>query len=201
MKAFLKKEQGQEIITKELQQLLIEIYAKSLRDLNAVMDSCQQTLNSRSKPTLLHNFLINEAKIYFADMENVSITEKYNSIIVVITKNKESVAGRFKKLNKKGLTSNAVTKRNQNILSQQYEMAFEDMPRPTFVDIGYSINETWTNFESVKILCKVNNNPLWEIGLFDTDDSKIKSIILDPETAIEQTKIKRAKAKKTGTNG
>lgn len=201
MKAILQEEDGKEIITKELQDILLQIYGNALTGLNKVMDTCGYSLNARSKPTLLHDFVMSEAKNHFEGLENVTITEKYNSMMVIIKKGSGSLAGRFKKLNKKGQTSNVQTKRNENIASNQLELEFEGMQRPTHIDIGYSPNETWTDFDAVKILCRVNNNPLWHIDLIKEDLTPVRSISLEGTSALEKAKDKkRVSAKKTGTN-
>lgn len=195
MTKILQKTEGRELI-KPFSDALMRIHSNALIKLNNVMDTCGQPLNSRSKPTLFHDFIVHEAKVHFSELENITITEKYNSIILVITKNDCRLAGRFKKFNKKGMPSNINTSRNNNIVSQQYEIEFAELQSPTFVDIGYSINESWTEFNSVKVVCRVNKNLKWELNLSASNNNVHRTIITNPETAIEIAKTKRITAKK-----
>jgi hypothetical protein len=145
-----------------------EIYTEALEKMNKTLLEIQEPLTKRGKAILFYDFLMNRAKKYFPT-KDIQIEEKYESIALII---KGQFRARFKKLNSKGRPSNYNTPRNRKIVYQQYQLwPWPTAAQFTFIDIGYSIDLTWSSFQSLQIVCLEAKKVKWSIPI-DMDAPK-----------------------------
>ena len=154
----LSSEQGK----KHLENLLPrfgDCYLRTLAQFQVVAFSFYGSMNKRAKPTVFHNLLVNYIMAEFHDDKNIKFYPSHETLIIVID---DLIALRFKKLDEKGQPRNKKSDRNDQLVAQDYTL-FEDVPSITLLDFGYSINETWTEFEYISVACNLNGISLWLI--------------------------------------
>jgi hypothetical protein len=138
------------------------IMVESLEGLNRAIGAAGESVNNRGKCALFHSIAIEKAQRYFKGNKDIVITSKYQTIQVIFS---GKIVGRIKKVNKRDLCANAKTVRNQSILDQRPDLfGFRQM---TFVDIGYRIQGTWTEFERLLVICRVYDDVIWRISYKD----------------------------------
>lgn len=170
-----------------------ECYERALFSLNGTMDTSAQTFYARSKATLLHNFVNNELKNELGTDSNVKIFTDYESVLLCID---GKLTFRFKKLNDVGMPCNIKTSRNDGFLDQQpFLFGEEEMPTISHLDVGYTVNATWTEFQSMMLLYIVNENIIWSYAI-EEKSAMIQKFITDTtEPVIPTIKIKENKKK------
>jgi len=142
----------------------------------------------------LHSIAIEKAKRYFKDTPDIIIKSKYQSIQIVFN---QQLVGRVKKINKDKLSQNATTKRNKNILSHQLSL-FPDLPQLTFIDFGYEILQTWSDYDRLMVVCRFNNKIEWHIDYKETATIRImetKQLEVPQVKEEKQIQIKKGKGK------
>jgi hypothetical protein len=155
------------------QIMISKCHHEALAKFNLTISSYPGTFNKRTKSTMFHNILINEISDAFQKKVDVTVIHKYSSIYVVFS---NRAAARFKKLNKKGLPSNHASVRNDAIINQQCCLVFDEFPTMTYIDIGYTLDSTGTEFEILKISCRKNKQEVWSLPLIaDSTNEKLFS--------------------------
>lgn len=162
MTNILTEPDAREILEPHLFKLKSVMY-ESLLTLNKCLTASGEQINNRALCSWLHSIAIEKAKKVFADVPNIIIRAKYQSILIVFD---GKVVGRIKRINKKDLSTNAKTFRNQSIVSHRMTL-FGLEPALTFVDIGYRNDATWTEFERLNIVCRLYDEVLWRIPYND----------------------------------
>lgn len=146
-----------------------ECYERAIVKYNGLLDYLSEPLYNRTKAINFQNIIVNEIKSAFSDSEDTVISEKYESISLVINNH---ISARFKKFNEKGLPSNHRSRRNDSIIAQQLELGFVDYPPIARVDVGYSMDITGTNFELLKVICRQNNEIIWDLYFHDSAEDQ-----------------------------
>jgi hypothetical protein len=168
-----------------------KIYDLSLSKMNYILSLSDETFSKRTKATMFHNIIMNKAKEILPET-NIKVVEKYESLVLTIG---NTFIARFKKLNDSGFPSNIKTKRNTNIICQQYSL-FQDIQNSTFVDIGYQINSTWTEFTSLRILCRNKNeiNFILPFNLLEDNNYELSfKEVVEPIELTKRVKVKTMK--------
>lgn len=109
---------------------------------------------------------------------------KYSLIPINLWTN---IKARFKKLNGKGLPSNHTSRRNDSIIAQQLELTFEDYPPIARIDVGYNMDATGTQYDLLKVICRKNNDILWDLYFNDIDEGENKNSNIIEDTPIVPT--------------
>lgn len=164
-----------------------ECYTKAIVKYNAFLDFFAAPLYNRTKAIIFQNIIVNEIKQAVSNMAEISIFEKYESISLIIDNH---ISARFKKLNEKGLPSNHHSIRNDAIVSQQLEIGFLEYPPIARIDVGYNMDVTGTNYELLKVICRKNNEILWDLYFHDIVEGENIHIVTNnvkPLTAPENT--------------
>ena len=146
-------------------------YKQALSDLNNVLDNYPDHIYGRSKATLLHNFVVNEIKKRFDPKHNpsVKILEKHETIKLVIN---NKLVIRFKKLNQYGYSSNVVTTANDHFIQQQLSFEHPDFKRPVGLEIGYNIEDSWSEFNSIDVVYRKEDAiSLYPISITPKEDN------------------------------
>jgi hypothetical protein len=177
--------------------ILSKIMTESLEDLNKALSILTENTNNRAKSALLHSIAIEKAKKYFDSIKEVSIKCKYQSIQIVFA---NKIVGRIKKINKDNLSANAKTKRNDAILSHQTSlfdgMVLSQLAPSVFVDLGYNINETGSEYNKLNIVCRNSKEVEWYFSF--KSDENVNVISHEQTDALgfnEETQIVLKKAK------
>lgn len=140
-------------------------YEVAIEQYTTTLDSYNGLWTKRSKAIIFQNIIINEIKSEFSE-DDVSIIEKHESLQLILN---NYISARFKKLNEKGLPSNHRSSRNDAIISQQLTFGFKDFPQIAFIDVGYILDMTGAQFELLKIICRKNNDILWDLYFHDAE--------------------------------
>ncbi len=143
--------------------LFNSIMVDSLNQLNNALNAIDVNINNRAKTATLHSIAVEKTKRSLNESDGLRIFQKYKSIQIVV---EGRIVGRIKKLKRNNLTSNSKTFRNSLIESQQLRLF--NLPEMTFVDLGYHIDPTWTSYEKLLVICRVNDEIKWELP-FDDD--------------------------------
>jgi len=147
---------------------------------------------------LLHSIAIEKAEIYLKDAPGVYLKKKYSSLQIVF---ENRLVGRFKKVDKNNMSRNAKSNRNDSILAQQptlFSGISNEMPRITYIDLGYKIDSIWSEFERLVVVCRLNDQILWKIDFTDIEESVIpmnNTSVTETLNIIEETTIKLKQAK------
>lgn len=184
MKNLIQEDKATEILSSYL-PIIKSIMVDSLNTLNNGLDAMGMSINNRAKTSTLHSIAVSKIKTALSSNPDIDILEKYQSIQIVF---KKQIVGRIKKVNKKNMSSNSKTNRNNLIQSQQ--LSLFSLPEITYVDFGYDIDPAWMDFEKLIVVCRVNENEMWNIPFNDANmDVTIKSqpISITPK---EETQIK-----------
>lgn len=186
MDAILKEHSAKEILEPYL-EIIQNIYLESLADLNTVLIATTQTFNKRNRSGIIHNFAINLTKKYLGEDPNITLIEKYSSIQIVFN-NATPLVARYKKINKRKLSSNVSTIRS-NSINNQISLFPMDV---TYIDFGYRMNDTNTEFETLKVVCRVGNNIVWDFDINGAADA-LKTVTkekVDATTREKETQLK-----------
>ncbi|PCJ63936.1 MAG: hypothetical protein COA58_15000 [Bacteroidetes bacterium] len=159
-------------------------YNEALKEMNKMLSATNTLLNARAKSNLLHALAMSAAKKYFSDYKDIKLKEEYSTMEVVF-KGEQAIVARFKKVNKQNLSSNITTRRS-NAINLQYSLFPYSV---TYVDIGYRLDESETEFEAIVLVCRRGQTVLWS---FDVTQSDSLGIIL-PSTQTGQLSIKEEK--------
>lgn len=159
-----------------------ECYQSAIEKYFIALNSYKGLWTKRAKAIIFQNIIINEIKTSFNGMENIYIAEKYESISLVIN---SYVSARFKKFNEKGLPSNHTSKRNNAIISQQLELGYKDYPPFAFIDVGYTLDITGSQFDLLKVICRKNNDIIWDLYFHDIDNQAEDTNTIFPITPVE----------------
>lgn len=186
----LKTEAEAKKILKPYEELIQKIYYESLYSLNGMLEATTEHVNKRNRSGLLHNFAVNKTKEYLKDDKNVTIVEKYSSVQVIFNLESPLVA-RYKKVNKKLMSSNVSTKRS-NRISNQLSLFPHNI---TYIDFGYRLDETNTDFEELVVVCRMGNEIIWDYKLV-SEINAVKTVTTksDAEPTLKdeiQIKIKK----------
>jgi hypothetical protein len=162
-------------------------YENAIEKYNHWLDFFAAPSYNRTKAITFHNIIVNEIKRLFYDMPGVQIIEKYESISMVINNH---ISARFKKFNKKGLPSNHKSIRNDSIISQQLEITFEEYPPIARIDVGYNMDATGMNYDLLKVICRKNDDIIWDLYFKDIEDTGNSDIaITAPTNAPDATPV------------
>lgn len=173
----LQEDEAKEILTPYLGKVE-RIYNESLENLNAFLESVGQDINKRNRSGLLHNFAVNGAKKYLGEDAEVVLSEKYSTLQIRFKGDKPIIA-RFKKVNKKKLSNNVSTFRS-NSISMQGSL-FPHFESPTYLDFGYRMNATNTEYDALMVVCRNGKDVLWSFELGNSIE-EIKTITRAPVT-------------------
>jgi len=169
-----------------------KVMLEALEETNRAMSSVSVAVNKRSRCSLLHNIAYEKIKQELAGHPDIRIIEKYESIQIVFSK---KLVGRIKKLNKDNFSSNIPTNRNNSIIGQQ--LSFFPDEELTYIDLGYKIDPTWTEYDNLVVVCRLNNNIKWFISY--RNNTLITTQVEETEpTLIQETEqliIKKQNAK------
>ena len=169
---------------------LKNIFSESLEELNRALNQITVPVNKRGKTSTLHSICVSKIKLHYEGNPDIIIKEKYESIQIVFDK---KIVGRVKKIDNKNLSKNATSKRNNNILSQQLSIFPEaDL---TFVDFGYIIDPTWTDYDNLIVVCRINDTIAWQIPFKTTESIRTVETIqteIQPIETETQITIRRA---------
>ena len=146
-----------------------ECYEQAIVKFNALLNIFAAPMYNRTKAINFQNIIVNEIKQACSEMDGVNIIEKYESISLVINNH---ISARFKKLNAKGLPSNHRSNRNDAIIGQQMEIGFTDYPPIARIDVGYKMDATECDYELLKVICRKNNEILWDLYFHDANEDK-----------------------------
>jgi len=177
---------------------LKRVMDESLEDLNKALSVLSENANNRAKSSLLHSIAVEKAKKYFDKIQDVRIKSKYQSIQIIFS---NKLIGRIKKVNKDNLSTNAKSSRNDAIVGQQISLFSELMPdlvqTATFIDLGYRLDETGSDFDRLRIICRYNDAIEWNICFKETEKeiTILSNEQTDPLTTKEETQIKIKQAK------
>jgi hypothetical protein len=103
-------------------------------------------------------------------VKGVEIDDDYDGLLVIV---EQKAVLRFKKVDGSRAPSNILTERQGRIAGQQLE--FDDIARPTVVNVGYQPNALFTELKSVSLGCRLGDSELWEIPLVND----VQGYILD----------------------
>ncbi len=186
------EEQAKDILAPHL-AVVKAIMIESLEDLNKALSIIPESVNKRAKCSLLHSIAIEKSKKHFANVSDVHISLKYQSIQIIFNK---KLVGRIKKVNKDNKCSNAKTNRNDSILSQQLTL-FPDVSSTTFIDLGYEMDTTWAEYKRHIVVCRLNDSIEWHIDFTDISENAISLTAkkADPLSLKEEVQIKIKKTK------
>ncbi len=135
-----------------------KIMIESLDSLNDSMLAAKVPINNRGKSSWLHSIISSKIEQYFKENCEIKLIQSYESIQLVFEK---KLVGRVKKLNKNNLSRNAPSIRNSNILTHQ--LSIFPNTNLTFIDLGYRVNETWTAYDTLIVVCRINTSIVWVI--------------------------------------
>lgn len=172
----VQQEEAEKLI-QDIKPILYTAFENALETFNLLELQFNGPVMKRTKTAVFYNLLFNELKNLLPEDENRSHFEKYESLRILI---KGRLAARFKKFNSSNQASNIPTKRNLNMLDQMPEFEFEELPSITHIDIGYIIDDTWTSFKSIRVVCRKGKSQLW---CFDIDPVAVP--ILEEETYLQ----------------
>jgi len=150
-----------------------QCYDEALQQLNQIILTYPHLNHARTRATMMHNLVVSLIKERLSNDAAVHIITKYESITVVIG---NSVYGRFKKINRRGISSNIRTRRNEAILQQQLEIPFANVPAAANVDIGYVIDPMWTEFDDLRVVCRRGGNVLWEFSFVEVAQPRTNTV-------------------------
>jgi hypothetical protein len=177
-----------------------ECYQSAIEKYNDWLDSFAAPAYNRTRAIIFQNIIVNEIKERFFEMPNVRITEKYESISLIIN---DHISARFKKLNKKGFPSNHRSRRNDSIIAQQMEITFAEYPPIARIDVGYNFDSAGMNFNMLKIMCRKDDDIIWDLYFNESDESRNEGVLseinpIEPDNILiqrVQVKEKQKKAK------
>lgn len=144
-------------------------YERAIKQYHVILNAYKKPFYNRTKAINFQNIIVNEIKEAFEGMEGVHIIEKYESISLVINNH---ISARFKKFNAKGFPSNHQSNRNDAIISQQLTLGFVDYPPIAWVDVGYAMDATGTQYDLLKVICRKKDNILWDLYFHDIDSGE-----------------------------
>lgn len=189
MNNLITEKSAQEMLTNYM-PVFDSILTSSLNDFTKFLSSFTCPLTKRTKATFLNNIIVNYAKGSFTESEHIRIIERYESLSIIIC---DKLSIRFKKLNINLIPSNVKTKRNDKIINQQLIINFPNFIKPsdiTCLDIGYVINDTYSNFDQKVIVCRQNRNILWEIKISSVSTENTTEVILFEAPENKRLKLK-----------
>jgi hypothetical protein len=155
--------------------LFKECYEKAIEKYNRLLDFFKDPMYNRTKAINFQNIIVNQIKDTFSEIPETEIIEKYESISLLI---KGYIAARFKKFNGKGFPSNHRSGRNDAIIAQQLEIGYKEYPPIARIDIGYTWNATGTDYEFLKVICRKDDDVLWDLFFHETDSSDNSSKVI-----------------------
>lgn len=150
-----------------------DCYYRTLNHFQIVASAFNGPMNKRTKPTIFHNLLLNEITGEFGRENNIKFFPEFETLTSVIN---DRIATRFKKLDENRQPSNKETARNNALVSQQGSL-FSDSLTITLLDFGYSINESWTDFNFISVGCNLNGVSVWSISITREGGATILSSI------------------------
>lgn len=187
MKKLISKEDAYEILKGHL-QTINSTMSEALDSLNITLLASDETLSKSVKAQMFHGVCTTKIKKAFSKIECVQIIEKYNSLSLIFN---QQVVARVKKINKNDLSSGNTTKRSNQIADQTYKL-FPEIKDFTFVDLGYNVDLTWTEFEKLTVVCRLKKDIQWRIPFGEIEVEKtLKAIPAELGVSEEQIKIKK----------
>jgi len=192
MRELIPKEAASDLLQPYL-PIMNQVMVASLNTLNNGLNAMDVSVNNRSKATTFHSIAVEKTKKAFEEQSKISLLPKYQSIQIIFN---GQMVGRIKKLNKKNFTSNASSSRNDMIVGQQLKLF--KLPEITYIDLGYTIDPTWTSFEKLIVICRLNDEIKWELPFDDNSleiTLKTEPITIAPIQTETQIKLKNAKGK------
>jgi len=156
--------------------------------------------NSRTKANLIYCFIVDIAKVRFADVPGVAHSENRGFLALLFKSSQLPITIRFKKLSKYGKVSGIKTLQFQSYMAQQMSFdGFEQQP-PANLICGYNLDKFQTDIASVSIICPLGDKVLWKLLLPSNSDQPIP-IGIEPTTQEVPIMIAKGakKAKKSET--
>ena len=147
-------------------------------------------LGSRTRASFIHDNIVKSIQRELSEFPNVRMSTERGFLLVVV---KETISMRFKKLNKRGRTSNIITKQQWDIYHNQVPLP--DFPAGLRVSIGYELNNTETDIQSIKVVYEKFGVSIWEYKILATEDEAITQYTLPIEIPTENKRKPRVKAK------
>jgi len=145
-------------------QTIYGVMNESIQSLNVILGASDESLSKSVKAQTFHNLAIEKANKAFKGTQGVNVVKKYNSIMIVFD---QKLVARVKKINGKDLSSNNSTKRSNKV--SDHTLKLLNLPDLTFIDLGYNTDETWTEFERLKVVCRIKNDIQWRIPFNEND--------------------------------
>lgn len=159
-----------EAIVKPHYDRIIKTYQDAMEDYSKHYNDTRHIHSPITRANLFRDHVVDHARRNFTDVAGADPRDKSNGLFYIELDGKAvgidgSVAMRFKKLNKKLLTSNVPT-RQSNAFNAQLPVCGSMIqgelfgvpivmhrPEPTHVNAGYLPNELWTVIESLFVTC------------------------------------------------
>ena len=117
----------------------------------------------RTKANIMWDYAVDYAIREFDKHHGVRLCKHQGAIGFLV---EDQAFLRFKKLNKKLLSSNYPTNQATSMEGQTWELP-EIPESPTVLQIGYQVDDTWTKLVSVNIVCARNKKKLWNIDVLN----------------------------------
>lgn len=168
---------------KEFEPLIVEAYYDALKATNQQAKYAIGIPNKSATAFNMNSNVINAFKSKTSHIPYVQIIPKSNTFIFLIS---DTLAAKFKKHNKKGLSSNAKSKQIGFFNGQQLQLLFPNVPILAYLEFAYRTDNTYSEFEFIKITCTYNKQVIWDIDLtdtnFDTGSKEIPVVPIEPKT-------------------
>ena len=159
-------------------------------------------MTERSKANIVRDSVVSSVKEKFSSVPGFQIVqENKNSEGLVLLLIEDTIAIRFKKLtlDKEGFTvSNNPTEQSRNLINQQLELSNGDETvQPIYVNAGYVLNKTGTNYSSLHLVCHHGEQVAWDL-IIDAENVVTEEVAdefdFDQEPGIKRERIKPKKS-------
>lgn len=136
----------------------------------------------RGKANMIHEFIINEARVLLTGIEGIIVNDSIDGRFLVNIENR--VLLQFKKLNRAFETSNYPT-RTARAFNAQEEIA--GLPRCVRLTVGYRLNRLGTELAGIYILFGTKNRPSWRYDLRAPERDMVVELPFRSEEPAEQS--------------
>lgn len=152
----------------------------------------------RSAASICHDKIKNSIIDSFSDI--IGVSYKTNKGLFTLTID-GLVVLRFKKFNKKNLSSSVVTQQLLAFNNQDVEqLELPDMPPNGLLHVGYRLNQLETAIEDVIISCRHGNSNIWSWNLTKDSETIIEPIQI-PSIETPVPSRRKITAKRESING
>jgi hypothetical protein len=147
--------------------------------------SCLYKYSSRTKASILRDYIVFEMKRLEDEYANVRCVNKSGLTVLAID---EEVALRIKKMDKNLLTSNHST--TQSLAFESQQLNLPGIEGVTYLNLGYVMNKTGTNIDGVYITCPNGYKSIaWFIRLDEEIGTTVEVTELPLSTDTEKRRV------------